>query len=60
VTDGPLLVFEEEYSDFREVNGIQVPFHVTYHRGGKYLAESIVTRVEINTGLKLEDLERHP
>jgi hypothetical protein len=54
------LVFEEEYSDFREVNGIQVPFHVTYHQGGKYLAESIVTRVEINTGLKLEDLERHP
>jgi zinc protease len=57
---GPPLVFEEEYSDFREVNGIQVPFHVTYHRGGKYLAESIVTRAEINTGLKLEDLERHP
>jgi zinc protease len=58
--DGPALPMEEEYSDFREVNGIRVPFHVTYHRGGKYLAESTVSRFEINTGLQLEDLERHP
>ena len=51
---------EEEYSDFREVNGIQVPFHVTYHLGGKYLAESTVSQFQINTGLQLEDLERRP
>jgi len=29
--NGPPKPMEEEYSDFREVNGIQVPFHVTYH-----------------------------
>jgi hypothetical protein len=58
--NGPPQAIEEEYSDFREVNGIQVPFHVTYHRGGRRLAESTVTRFEIDTGLKLEDLERHP
>jgi len=55
----PQLV-EEEYSDFREVNGVKVPFHVTYHQGGKYLADSIVSRIQINTGLHLEDLERRP
>ncbi len=55
----PLLV-EEEYSDFREVKGIKVPFHVTYHQGGKHLADTTVIRFEINTGLQLEDLERHP
>ncbi|MGB7762730.1 MAG: pitrilysin family protein [Bryobacteraceae bacterium] len=58
--NGPALSMEEEYSDFREVNGIQVPFHVTYHRGGKYLAESAVREYRINVGLHLEDLERRP
>jgi zinc protease len=58
--NGPAQPMEEEYSDFREVNGIQVPFHVTYHQGGKYLAESTVSQYQINTGLRLEDLERHP
>jgi zinc protease len=57
---GPALPIEEEYSDFREVNGIQVPFHVTYHQGGKYLAESTVSQFQINIGLQLEDLERRP
>ena len=58
--NGPALPMEEEYSDYHEVSGIEVPFHVIYHRGGKYLAESTLSRFEINTGLKLEDLERHP
>ena len=58
--NGPAQSMEEEYSDFREVNGIQVPFHVTYHQGGKYLAESVVSQFQINTGLRLEDLERRP
>ena len=58
--NGPAQPMEEEYSDFHEVDGIQVPFHVTYHQGGKYLAESAVSQYQINTGLRLEDLERHP
>jgi len=58
--NGPPQPMEEEYSDFREVNGIQVPFHTTYHQGGKYLAESAVSQFQINTGLQLEDLERRP
>jgi zinc protease len=58
--NGPAQPIEEEYSDFREVNGIQVPFHVTYHQGGKYLAESKVSQYRINIGLHLEDLERRP
>jgi zinc protease len=58
--NGPPQPIEEEYSDFRQVNGIQVPFHTSYHQGGKYLAESVVTQLQINTGLKLEDLERRP
>ena len=58
--NGPAQLMEEEYSDFREVNGIQVPFHVTYHQGGKYLAESVVSQFQINTGLQLGDVERRP
>ena len=58
--NGPAQPMEEEYSNFREVDGIQVPFHVTYHQGGKYLAESAVSQLQINTGLQLEDLERRP
>jgi hypothetical protein len=51
---------DEEYSDFREVNGIKVPFHVTYHQGGKHLADTTVSQFQINSGLHLEDLERRP
>ncbi len=58
--NGPAQPMEEEYSDFREVNGIRVPFHVTYRQGGKYLAESTVSQFQIDTGLQLEDLERRP
>jgi zinc protease len=58
--NGPPQWMEEEYSDFHEVKGIQVPFHVTYHQGGKYLAESTVSQFQINTGLQLEELERRP
>ena len=57
---GPPQAMEEEYSDFREVNGIQVPFHTSYHQGGKYLAESTISQLQVNTGLHLEDLERRP
>jgi zinc protease len=59
-SNGAPQPIEEEYSDFRQVDGIQVPFHTSYHQGGKYLAESVVTQLQINTGLKLEDLERRP
>jgi len=58
--NGPPQPVEEEYSDFREVNGIKVPFLVTYHQGGKPLAESTVSQFQINTGLQLADLERRP
>lgn len=58
--NGPPQPVEEEYSDFREVNGIKVPFHVTYHEGGKHLADAAITQFQINTGLQLGDLERRP
>ena len=58
--NGPAKPVEEEYSDFRVVSGIQVPFHTTYHQGGKYLAESTISQFQINTGLQLEDVERRP
>jgi zinc protease len=58
--NGPPQPVDEEYSDFREVNGIKVPFHVTYHQGGKHLADTTVSQFQINSGLHLEDLERRP
>jgi len=59
-SSGPPQLVEEEYSDFREVDGIKVPFHVTYVQGGKHLAEVSVRQFQINSGLRLEDLERRP
>jgi len=58
--NGPPQPVEEEYADFREVNGIKVPFFVTYHQGGKHLADSTVGELRINSGLQLADLERRP
>src|SRR5262249_14129119 len=57
---GPIVTVEEEYSDFRSVDGIQVPFKVTITQGGRTFASVTVQEYKVNTGLKLEDLSVRP
>ena len=37
--------FETEYEDFREVDGVWVPFREINHAGGKRVAETVVREV---------------
>ena len=55
---GPAAKVEELYEDFREVNGIRVPFKTTVLQNGAKFADSQYTEFQYNTGLKAEDLAK--
>jgi zinc protease len=51
---------EEDYSDFRDVNGVKVPFRVDILDGGRKYAVVTVAEYKTNTGLKSADLSKRP
>jgi zinc protease len=51
---------EEDYSDFRDVNGVKVPYRVDILDGGRKFAVVTVTDYKTNTGLKPADLSKRP
>ncbi len=55
---GPPAKVEEVYEDFREVDGIRVPFKTTVFQNDKKFAETTVSEFHYNTGLKPEDLAK--
>lgn len=57
---GPPLTVTDEFSDFRTVGGIRMPFQTKIMQGEQPFAVITVTSAKINSGLKLEDLERRP
>ncbi len=59
-TTGPRVSVEEDWSDFREVGGIKVPFAVKIVQGGQKFADVTVTDFRVNTGLKVLDLGKKP
>jgi hypothetical protein len=50
----------ETYSDFRDVNGIKIPFKISAELGGRKYADESLLEVKINTGLKAEVLRKRP
>ena len=59
VAGSPVTV-EESYADFREVNGLKVPFKVTITQGGRKFADVTVLEYRINSGLKPGELSERP
>jgi zinc protease len=57
---GPPEPVEEDFSDFRDVSGVKVPFRVEIFESGKKFAVLTVEDYKINTGLKPEDLSKRP
>jgi hypothetical protein len=57
---GAAPVVQETYSDFREVNGVQIPFKIAMTQNGQRYADVTVSEFKINTGLKMEDLQKRP
>ena len=57
---GAPLYTEDIFDDFREVDGIKLPFKFTINQSGKRFADVTVTEYKINSGLKPADLGRRP
>jgi hypothetical protein len=57
-TVGTQVSVEEVFSDFREVEGIKVPFGGTIFQNGQTFAEVKVGDFRVNQGLKLEELQK--
>jgi predicted Zn-dependent peptidase len=57
--NGPAAVIDT-YSDYREVGGLKLPYKVTVTLTGKKYQEVTIKSVRLNTGLKLQDLEKRP
>jgi hypothetical protein len=56
----PPLFVEEEYSDFREVAGVKIPFGIVVRRNGVKYADGVLSEYKVNQGLKVEVLQRRP
>ena len=46
--DGRAARMEERFSDYRDVNGVQIPFRSELRQNGTVAAESVFTRVTVN------------
>ncbi len=51
---------EEQLSDYREVDGIRIPFKVTILQGGQPFGQGVVEQVKLNSGLTAEELSKKP
>jgi zinc protease len=56
----PVIFAEEELSDYREVNGIKLPFAIGVFRNGVKYSDGLVSEYKFNQGLKTEILQRRP
>jgi predicted Zn-dependent peptidase len=57
---GAPVSVEDLYEDFRDVGGVKVPHRITINRGGKKFADMTVADYQVNSGLKLPELEKRP
>jgi hypothetical protein len=59
-SDGAPLPVEQSLSDWRETDGIKMPWKITVKSGGVRIADQTVQEIKFNSGLKLADVERKP
>jgi predicted Zn-dependent peptidase len=57
---GPPSTVDEVFDGFEEVNGVKVPKQMTLMQNGNKYADVVVNSVQLNTGLKTEDLSKKP
>jgi hypothetical protein len=57
---GPGSTIDETYDSFTEVDGIKVPNRMTIIQNGHKYADLVIDSVQLNTGLKSEDLSKKP
>ena len=57
---GTSAKIEETYSDWRDVEGLKMPFKMTLQQNGKTVDELTVQDYKLNSGLKAEELSKRP
>jgi hypothetical protein len=57
---GPPIEERDSWSDFRETAGVKIPYRIAISRNGQKYADVTVTDCKINSGLKLEDMQKRP
>jgi zinc protease len=57
---GPPSEIKETFSDWREVDGIKLPFKVLMEQNDQKVGEVAISEIKINTGIKPEDLNKKP
>lgn len=50
--DGSTMTLSAEFSDFRKVQGIELPFRIVNFAGNQEIAETVVGKYEINPDIK--------
>ena len=48
----------QTFADWRDVDGIKMPYQVTFEQSGKKVAGAVIDEYKFNTGLKAEDVSR--
>jgi argininosuccinate lyase len=48
----------QTFADWRDVDGIKMPYRITFEQSGKKVATAEVDEYKFNTGLKAEDVNR--
>ena len=57
---GAAANIDETFSDWRDVEGLKMPFKMTLQQNGKTVGELTVQQYKLNSGLKVEDLSQRP
>jgi zinc protease len=57
---GEPVTVTDQYSDYRDVGGVMIPFKITIMQADQKFADVTVTEAKINSGLKLEEVGRRP
>jgi zinc protease len=57
---GAAAKIEETFSDWRDVEGLKMPFKMTLLQNGKPAGELTVQGYKLNSGLKVEELSKRP
>ncbi len=58
MTPSGLADVEEVYSDYRDVDGIQVPFKIVATSGKQKVSETLISSLKVNPGLSIDSFKR--
>jgi spore coat protein CotH len=51
---------KETYTDWRDVDGVKLPFKAEIERDGRKMADVSVSEMKLNTGLTADELSKRP